>query len=252
MRGAGSRTMFATLAGDGGRQAAGVGPRVRARARSRCAGTTGIAAASSSSSTAPWSSHRPGGASQRTGSCPLRPAYAFSTSAARAEGFLRVLAEGEPRVTAVTSRRRQSRNAREPRPARRCRRRSPMRPPCRSATASSMRSRPSSCSTMSPILRRRLASSSASPLPAANRALGGESRQRPRADRTRAAARRQTEQRAAGLGGMSLPWLWRALRRHGYRIEAAGGSRHLFAMPGLGTRELPGISRLRSARILRA
>jgi 2-polyprenyl-3-methyl-5-hydroxy-6-metoxy-1,4-benzoquinol methylase len=47
---------------------------------------------------------------------------------------------------------------------------------------------------------------------------------------------------------MSLPWLWRALRRRSCRVAAVEGSRHLFAMPGLGTREVPGVSCLRSAR----
>jgi 2-polyprenyl-3-methyl-5-hydroxy-6-metoxy-1,4-benzoquinol methylase len=49
---------------------------------------------------------------------------------------------------------------------------------------------------------------------------------------------------------MSLPRLWRDLRRRGCRVEAIEGSPHLFVMPGLGTREVPGLSRIHGARYL--
>jgi ubiquinone/menaquinone biosynthesis C-methylase UbiE len=47
---------------------------------------------------------------------------------------------------------------------------------------------------------------------------------------------------------MSLAWLLRALRRRHCRVTAVEGSRHFFAMPGFGTREVPVVSRLRSTR----
>jgi 2-polyprenyl-3-methyl-5-hydroxy-6-metoxy-1,4-benzoquinol methylase len=47
---------------------------------------------------------------------------------------------------------------------------------------------------------------------------------------------------------MTLPGIWRNVRRRGCRILAVEGGSHLFVVPGIGTKKLPGISRLRSAR----
>lgn len=47
---------------------------------------------------------------------------------------------------------------------------------------------------------------------------------------------------------MTLPRVWRSVRRRGCRVLAIEGSSHMFVVPGVGTKELPGLSRLRSAR----